>query len=89
MKILKINTTVYAASRSYADKKLPLLGARVIPCKVKTYQNAGKNVIMILKSNEFKAELTNHSHEVYEKLEDAIKAITCTPVKRVYTKKKK
>jgi hypothetical protein len=77
MTILKINTNVFAVSRSYKTHKLPLLGARVIPCKVKTYQNDGNEVIMILKSNEFKAELTSNSHHIFTKLEDAIDAISC------------
>jgi len=81
MKLLPINTTVYAVSKSYSEKKLPLLGARVIPCKVKTYQNDNQNIVMVCKSSEFKAEVTSNSHIIFEKLEDAVAAITEIPVK--------
>lgn len=87
MTILAINKTVYAVSKSYSEKKLPLLGARVIPCKVKTYQNDNENIVMICKSSEFKAELTSNSHHIFEKLEDAVKSITMIPVIKEISKK--
>lgn len=97
MKILPINTTVYAVSKSYSEKKLPLLGARVIPCKVKTYQNDKEHIVMICKSSEFKTEVTSSSHIIFESLNDAVESITevlvkipekKAPIKRKVTKKK-
>ena len=87
MKILPINTAVYAVSKSYSEKRLPLLGARVIPCKVKTYQNDKENIVMICRSTEFKTEITTNSHIIFESLNDAVDSITEIPVKVVKVKK--
>ena len=81
MNLFPINKTVYAVSKTYVEKVLPLQGARVIPCKVSTYQNDKNNMITICRSSLVKGEITSNSHVLFEKLEDAVAAITDVPVK--------
>lgn len=96
MDVLKINTSVYAVSKTYIDSVLPLNGARVIPCRIKTYQNDKGSIITICSSSIVKGEITSNSHKLFQNLEDAIVAIggevpsktPKTTKKKVTTKKK-
>ncbi len=81
MRILPIGKTVYAVSKTYVQKTLPLMGARVIPCKVKTYQNDGDNILTVCSSSLVKGEITDNSHILYDTLDEAILVISSIPVK--------
>lgn len=70
----KIGTTVYAVHKHYVKAKVKH-GAKVIPCKIKGYENIEGSVVPMLKVIGNKMEVVATAYNLYSTTEDAIKVI--------------
>ena len=76
-----LNTKAFAVSKSWDDKEH--LGAKVIPCKLLTYVNIQHKIVEIYQTtNGKKHEITEESHYIYERLEDAVDSIRSRGTRR-------
>jgi len=71
--ILKIGTVVYAVHKSYVELNV---GGKIIPSRIKTYENVDGEVRPVLRVIGEKREVTHAFHNIYENFDDAIDAIT-------------
>lgn len=70
----KIGTTVYAVHKHYVKAKIKH-GAKVIPCKIKGYENLEGTVVPMLKVIGGKIEIVATAYNLYSTTEDAINQI--------------
>lgn len=72
----RIGTTVYAVHNHYLQKNKSKHGAKVVPCKIKAYENIEGKVLPILRAIGSKTEMPATSWTLYSTTEEAINAIT-------------
>lgn len=70
----KIGTTVYAVHKHYVKAKNKH-GAKVIPCKIKGYENLEGTVVPMLKVIGGEMEVVSTAYNLYSTTEEAIKVI--------------
>ena len=75
LKIYPIGTKVFLTHKKWKDKKIS--GGRVIPCKVKSYENIGGNIIPICSEiGASKNTYTTNIHYLHISIEEAVLAIS-------------
>lgn len=72
-KQLKIGTTVFCVHRDYVDKNVN--GAKVIPCKVRSYLNIEGEIQPMVRPVGSRNDLSLKNHTLYTDLDKAVKAI--------------
>jgi hypothetical protein len=72
-KQLKIGMTVYCVHKDYVDKNVN--GAKVIPCKIRSYQNMEGTVQPMVRAVGSRNDLSLKNHTLYTDLDKAVKAI--------------
>lgn len=74
MKPLKIGTVVFIVNHSFIKVKQP--GGKVLPARIIGYENINGTIFPMLKVPGYKYFPVTSSYTIFDKLEDAIKAIT-------------
>jgi len=72
-KQLKIGTTVFCVHNDYVDKNVN--GAKIIPCKVRSYQNMDGVIRPLVRPVGSRNDLSLKNHILYTDLDKAVKAI--------------
>lgn len=80
--VTPLGTKAYAVSKAWIDKGAQSAGAKVIPCKLLTYENEGGKVTPIYKSLLSKQELSEKNWYIYSTLDEAVEAIRSKPTKK-------
>lgn len=87
-KLLNIGTRMFAVGKTWVDQNAQDAGAKVIVCRVKTYQNVGGVVTPVLQEIGGKTCVTNINHYIYDTLAKAVDAISSTTKTKSIRKKK-
>lgn len=79
LKIYPIGSKVFLVHKQYKDKKLN--GGKIIPCKVKTYENVNGKILPVCSIiGDSRKTIMEDSYYLFDNVNDAIEAISPEPI---------